>query len=205
MTTLDPQQAAAVSMLAEVSDEYRTARVHLRTELARRLEEELAALKTRRAILAFKAHQLGVPKRRIGLEGLGTTDPKTPAAVIEEGRLAISGTLDDPQAKVAILDAHQPPKENPFVHPRGGFFADVEPWPLRASDKPGVVILSAYGDDDGVKRDEPHEVELQLSEAGTVQTVEIMAPLNAVIHHPKWGKPVRDAALVIFKAMGENV
>ena len=103
MTKLDPAQIVALNEVRSASEEYRTAKARLQAELKVRLESEMDALRARRDRAAFRAFQLGVAKRRIGLEGLGTTDPKTHAAVIESGRALIGGTVDDPKSAPALI------------------------------------------------------------------------------------------------------
>lgn len=201
MTKLNPAQAVALTETREKSDEYRTARARLQAELKVRLEAELDALRGQRDRAAFRAFQLGVPKRRIGLEALGTTDPKTPAEVVEAGRVLVGGTLDDPKVSAALI-ANATPVEPIWLHPRDGKpFADNQPFTL--GDAPRTLTLTAGVAMEGVTK-ERRTVLYSVAENGIVAPVnpdDAGLPMTLLFQSPTpVGRALREAALDFVNA-----
>lgn len=94
-------QSAALADVAAAQSAYKSAQATLKIELQRKLEEELSTLRTRRDAAAWRAHTLGVPKRRIGTDGLATSAPITYNSIIDAGRGILGGLVSEPVEEVA--------------------------------------------------------------------------------------------------------
>lgn len=99
---LTAEQHAYIAAVREADATLREARAslegRLRAELRARLDEELALLRNRRDAAAYVAYARGgVPKRRIGVEGMLTSAPATYVEAIENGRRYV-GDIEVPEA-----------------------------------------------------------------------------------------------------------
>lgn len=83
---LTAEQDAALAAVAVAQEAYKGARATLERRIRERMAAELGALEAARDRAVFAADRAGVPRRRIGADGLGT---KNPGAVY-----AILGTRD---------------------------------------------------------------------------------------------------------------
>lgn len=79
---LTAEQHLALGAVAAADEEWRAARRTLEARLRAELSARVAELERRRAVAVRAAHEAGVPKRRIGVEGLHTSDPRAVYSVL---------------------------------------------------------------------------------------------------------------------------
>lgn len=83
MTKLTKTQQELLDDVRDVDNVYRTAKLNLEADLRRKMEDHLATIEAERAKVVHMAFSAGIPKSRIGREGLHTTDPRTITRILE--------------------------------------------------------------------------------------------------------------------------
>lgn len=79
---LSTDQALALGAVAAADTAWRAARATLEADIRAEVARQLSALEVKRAEAVRRAVVAGVPKRRIGAEGLHTSDPHAVYAVV---------------------------------------------------------------------------------------------------------------------------
>lgn len=74
---LTPAQTIQLGTIREEGKRYKAGKIELEAQIRRKLEEDLAAQEMAYALAIRRGHDLGIPKRRIGREGMGTSDQGT--------------------------------------------------------------------------------------------------------------------------------
>lgn len=128
MVNLNASQIAALRAVSDASETFQIARETLERRIREACAAELDALRVKRDVAAFHAFQAGVPKSRIGREGLGSKAPLTTSEAIENGRrYAVTPAAPDT------------PTEAPAPAP--------VPTPFALGDHPGTYTYTAPDDD----------------------------------------------------------
>ena len=140
---LTPAQTVQINRVREGRVALQDGRATIEAEIRAELAQKLAALELNYALAIRKARELGVPKARIGVEGMGTKDPGTVNRWLArtEG-LMIAQTSDDTirwLAQGQSIRLHN--------------FAMVDPWgEIDLPPLTGVVDIDPLGADDSKRR-----------------------------------------------------
>lgn len=88
---LNSTQVRAMEQVREADKTYREAKDKARRAALRQADEAVSFELSARNIAAYLAAEAGVPKRRIGVDALGTSSPNTVIDAVEAGRLIVEG------------------------------------------------------------------------------------------------------------------
>lgn len=83
---LNPKQEAHLEYLREVNDRYHQARRTAQERAKKIVQEEISAHSAARDAAVYEAIQMGISKRKVGIEGLRTTSPNTVAEIYDRVR-----------------------------------------------------------------------------------------------------------------------
>lgn len=93
---LSPAQAAAVNEVKTTSKHLREGKAEAAIKYERLRKEEVAALELAQALAVRRAAELGVPKTRIGIEGLGTTNPSAANRILDRTKRMVVELVENP-------------------------------------------------------------------------------------------------------------
>lgn len=85
MVNLNSKQEALIARLHEADQRYRAAKVEEYARARREADERVLERLLARDVIAAEASLAGVPLRRLGIEGLGTSNAKTAKDAVEHG------------------------------------------------------------------------------------------------------------------------